>query len=83
MNDQLFLILRLPLSLYADHYVCRIDDCPDPTIVAKSKRKRGQGKAKKKQKRFRGDEKDRTCPDCKRVFTSALGMKYHVRMSVQ
>lgn len=32
----------------------------------------------KKQKRNRGTEDERTCPHCKRVFTSILGKDYHV-----
>ena len=29
-------------------------------------------------KRFRGSLEERTCPLCKKVFTSALGRDYHV-----
>jgi hypothetical protein len=74
------------LSYHLARWVCRKDDCPDPRIVEQANRKRGRGKkyspdgisAQKKWKKFRGPEEDRICPHCSRVFTSILGMQYHV-----
>ncbi len=65
-----------------DNFVCRKLQSDDPQDAADSKRKRG--KAKKASlvgspsKRFRGALEDRTCPQCNRVFTSQLGLAYHV-----
>jgi NMD protein affecting ribosome stability and mRNA decay len=43
---------------------------------AKKKKTRGKGK-KEKPKTCRGNVNERTCPRCKRVFTSLLGFQYH------
>ena len=42
---------------------------------SKARKRKGKGKS-------RGSIKDRTCPDCKRVFTSILGKNYHVTQRV-
>jgi hypothetical protein len=49
-------------------------------MLAKAKRKRGKSRAGKEpqSKRFRGAVENRTCPHCKREFTSELGRNYHV-----
>ena len=77
---------KMGLDYHVEHWVCRIDECPDPKIVAQAKKKRGKTKTKTdnevskstgKKAKFRGALNDRICPHCKRVFTSILGMKYH------
>ncbi|CAJ1949648.1 unnamed protein product [Cylindrotheca closterium] len=68
-----------------------IDQCTDPKILAKAnKKKRTRGKTKTRgtdtpksySKRFRGKLEDRRCPDCDRVFTSTLGLNYHISRKV-
>lgn len=74
------------LNYHLARWVCRKADCPDPAIVEQGNRKRGRGKAystsggsaKKKWEKFRGPEEERICPRCKRVFTSILGLQYHL-----
>lgn len=56
--------------------VCRPSETPvkkRSNISARKKRARPD--------RFRGTKEDRTCPHCNRVFTSALGAKYHIGKS--
>jgi C2H2-type zinc finger len=49
-----------------------------PAAAAKKKKKKKSGSKKRKSKaKFRGNQEDRTCPRCKRVFTSLLGFQYH------
>ena len=51
------------------------------------KKRKGEGSSSKSggsgkdKKEGRGPVKDRTCHNCKRVFTSQLGLKYHVGKS--
>ena len=54
----------------SDHKVCVAREKSD-TMPMSSKVTRGKT-------RGRGSRKDRTCSHCKRVFTSTLGLKYHV-----
>lgn len=47
--------------------------------TSKKRRRTAVGRPKAKQaNRFRGAVADRTCPKCKKVFTSVLGKDYHV-----
>lgn len=43
---------------------------------------KSKGQKKKQWKKERGKKEDRTCPHCKRVFTSVLGKDYHVTNKV-
>ncbi|KAL3940105.1 MAG: hypothetical protein SGBAC_005289 [Bacillariaceae sp.] len=78
------------LKYHVANYVCRMDQCTDPEILAKAnKKKRTRGKTKvrgtdtkRSYKRFRGKLEDRTCPHCDQVFTSTLGKNYHLTRKV-
>jgi C2H2-type zinc finger len=51
---------------------------PPAGAAAKKKKKKKSGSKKRKSKaKFRGNQEDRTCSRCKRVFTSLLGFQYH------
>ena len=70
------------LSYHVDNYVCRSEERPGGSAM-KGKRKEHPegsegGASRKKYKRLRGKEKDRTCSRCNRVFTSVLGLTYHL-----
>jgi len=63
------------MQYHVDNFVCR------PTLrpggpVQKGRRKISEG-TKTQWKRIRGPLAERTCPTCKRVFTSIIGLKYH------
>jgi hypothetical protein len=72
------------LDYHVDNFVCRPTLRPGGPVV-KGKRKKaasstgGTSSSTKNQsyKRIRGKLEDRTCPKCKRVFTSVLGFSYH------
>ena len=85
---------KFGLKYHLDHYVCRIEQCTDPELIAKSRRRRGpsqnppsptdgtdDNKKTKKSKKERGKLEDRTCTTCGRVFTSVLGARYHMSKS--
>lgn len=66
-------------STYGYKYHTKNNVCRGGSI-----RKTQRGKRKKSESsgksfpRFRGKEEDRTCPHCKKKFTSTLGCQYHV-----
>ncbi|KAI2495620.1 zinc finger protein [Fragilaria crotonensis] len=63
----------------------RVDAGEAETITCSFKKRKksivGRPKVKESQ-RFRGSMEDRTCPKCKKVFTSVLGKNYHVKHGV-
>lgn len=79
---RLKLVTHITRFRFADNWVCRIEQCTDPDVLARSKRKRGKSRKGAldgpASKRFRGPLETRTCPHCKREFTSVLGRDYHV-----
>jgi hypothetical protein len=77
------------LDYHVENFVCRPTLRPGGPVV-KGKRKKaassgggGSTKCPKSFNRIRGKLEDRTCPKCKRVFTSVLGLSYHVGTSIQ
>jgi hypothetical protein len=77
------------LDYHVDNFVCRPTLRPGGPVV-KGKRKKavsstaGGGSAKDQSyKRIRGKLEDRTCPKCKRIFTSILGFTYHRGTSIK
>lgn len=75
------------LKYHVDNFVCRKESMPEKlkrSPAPSKKRKKsivGRPKVKESQ-RFRGSMEDRTCPKCKKVFTSVLGKNYHVKHGV-
>jgi transcription elongation factor Elf1 len=72
------------LKYHTSKFVCRLEQSTDPQVKARgTKRRRGKGKKgdTPDKRRFRGSLENRTCPHCNRVFTSALGMNYHISKS--
>lgn len=65
---------------HVDNYVCRQELRPGGP-VKRGKRKASDNK-KSDYKKIRGRLADRICPKCERVFTSTLGLKYHVDKNV-
>lgn len=64
---------RLGLKYHVKNKVCQRDESVQPV------RRRGKAKANVSgKKRTRGKLEDRTCPNCKFVFTSVLGLQYHL-----
>jgi hypothetical protein len=72
------------LDYHVDNFVCRPTLRPGGPVV-RGKRKKatssaGGGSSSTKYqsyKKIRGKLEDRTCPKCKRIFTSVLGFTYH------
>jgi hypothetical protein len=65
------------LEYHEQNFVCRPMERPDGP-VQKGRRKLDENSERKiKYKKFRGAEKDRTCPDCGVIFSSVLGYQYH------
>ncbi|KAL7558781.1 hypothetical protein ACA910_018285 [Epithemia clementina (nom. ined.)] len=84
------------LSYHVDNYVCRQNDRPGGPKI-KGKRKEAPKKEadddgsddggensppRKKFNRLRGKLEHRTCQRCRRVFTSVLGLNYHLERRV-
>jgi hypothetical protein len=67
------------LQYHLDNFVCR-PDLRSPMQGQKGKRK--SEKTDSGYRKIRGELEDRTCPLCKRVFTSILGRNYHVDKKV-
>lgn len=65
------------LRYHVDNYVCRPDERPGGP-KKKGRRKREDNNNNSKYKRLRGSLEDRTCPKCNRVFTSTIGLDYHL-----
>jgi len=60
---------------HVQHFVCQ----PDKQQRAKKRKPRSKtGQGDQQFPRLRGKLADRTCPTCRRVFTSKLGKNYHV-----
>lgn len=68
------------LKYHVDNFVCRQDIRPGGP-VKKGKRKASEASGNE-YKKIRGNIKERTCPDCGRVFTSTLGLNYHFEKKV-
>ena len=73
----------IPSNHALDNFVCRKESMPEKLKRApapsKKRKKSIVGRPKvKESSRFRGSVEDRTCPKCKKVFTSVLGKNYHV-----
>ncbi|CAB9524669.1 expressed unknown protein [Seminavis robusta] len=69
---------RRGLSYHLDKKVCQTDSSEKkPKAKSKKRPSSANTASAKKSKRFRGQKDDRTCPKCKRVFTSVLGKDYH------
>ncbi|GKY93518.1 hypothetical protein MPSEU_000319200 [Mayamaea pseudoterrestris] len=71
---------------HVNNFVCRQELRPGGP-VRKGKRKASElasndSSSKSDYRRIRGNLSSRTCPKCKRVFTSTLGCKYHVEKNV-
>jgi len=67
---------KLGAAYHIDNFVCQPDKAEHkPKKIRKKRSKTGEGG---KYKKFRGAEKDRTCPTCHRVFTSVNGLNYHM-----
>mmetsp|Transcript_7202 Transcript_7202/g.10523 ORF Transcript_7202/g.10523 Transcript_7202/m.10523 type:complete len:774 (-) Transcript_7202:155-2476(-) len=65
------------LKYHVDKLVCRqVKEKPKASKIRKVLPDARSGK------RFRGSKEDRTCPTCKKEFTSALGRDYHVKHKV-
>jgi hypothetical protein len=63
------------LRYHLEKLVCRkAEKSASVELEAVPVKKRGKGRPKQA---FRGNQDDRTCPRCKRVFTSVLGCQYH------
>ena len=76
---------KLTFTFSPDNFVCRKGERVDQANQTASKatvnkRKRGRGSVGSN-KRFRGSKGDRTCPHCRKEFTSVLGRNYHVSKS--
>jgi hypothetical protein len=74
------------LRYHVANFVCQPDSRPGGPVVRGRRGKSASGgmdgSSKRKFRRIRGAAKDRTCPDCHRVFTSVLGMTYHREKAV-
>jgi hypothetical protein len=74
------MLLFFVQDYHVHNFVCRPDSRPGGPLP-KGRRAKSEddniGNVRKKYNRFRGAEGDRTCPNCKRVFTSVLGLNYH------
>jgi uncharacterized Zn-finger protein len=69
------------LDYHVNKFVCRPTLRPGgPVVKGKRKKSASSGGGTKAQTylRIRGKLEDRTCPKCKRVFTSILGLSYHL-----
>jgi rubrerythrin len=78
----------LGLQYHVDMFVCQPTLRPGGTIIRKGRRKivaaeddEGTLPAKA-YKKIRGKINDRTCPHCRRIFTSVAGMQYHRGTSI-
>lgn len=69
------------LHYHVNNFVCRPKERPGGP-AQRGRRKKGEASSSIKYKRVRGTLADRTCPKCKRVFTSTLGLNYHVEKKV-
>jgi hypothetical protein len=65
------------LEYHVNKQVCQRAMRDGAAPKAKFKRPAASQASGKNWKQFRGDEEDRTCSKCKRVFTSVLGKDYH------
>lgn len=70
------------LDYHVNKFVCRPELKPVGAPRKGGKRKQSEAKGLKKYKKIRGALADRTCPRCKRVFTSVIGCKYHTGTSL-
>jgi hypothetical protein len=70
------------LKYHVDKFVCRPELRPNGPVVKGRRRKADSAAGGSTYKRIRGSLSDRTCPKCRRVFTSALGMQYHTEKRV-
>jgi hypothetical protein len=69
------------LDYHIENFVCRPTLRPGGPVL-KGKRKTAGTKAQT-YKKIRGKLEKRTCPKCKRVFTSILGLNYHRGTSIK
>lgn len=69
------------LKYHVDKFVCRPEARPGGP-VQKGRRRTGIPGGGGKYKKIRGSLPDRTCQKCRRVFTSALGLQYHMEKRV-
>ncbi|VEU41273.1 unnamed protein product [Pseudo-nitzschia multistriata] len=69
------------LKYHIDKMVCRGED-GSRRKQPRRKSPRATATTKSKSAKFRGTVEERTCPHCNRLFTSALGARYHIEQKV-
>lgn len=71
--------VKMGCDYHIKNFVCRPHLRPGgPAQKGKRKKTKGSPKSAVTYKRIRGSLDERTCSKCNRVFTSILGMNYHI-----